>query len=115
MKKFLTIIITMLCLSASATDATRQDLAKAIAADMDGEPFVVRVAYGEMLLNRQEPLPAANAEPTDSDLRAAAAALANFNFGGGATHVIKLDKKSAPPENTSGVRLYDWYFYKPST
>lgn len=112
---FFTLLI-LFSLRAYAVDTTCQDLAKAIAADIGDEPFVVRVAYGEMLLNRlhDEPLLNTNATPTDSDMRAAAAALANFNFSGGATHVTKLDKKSAPPENTSGVRLYDWYFYKPS-
>lgn len=122
---FFTLLI-LLSIRASAADDKCTYLAKAIASEMGEEPFVVRVVFGEMLLNRlndenfPDTLPAVcfslgihtrNANVTDSDMRAAAAAMSNMNFGGGALYVQKLDKKSTPLEATGGVRLYDWYFY----
>lgn len=87
-------------------------LAGAIAAQMSGEPFVVRVAYGEMLLNSGEIENAAYRAPSESDMRAAAAAYCGFGFCGGAKNVAKWNRiENTPLEMRSGVRLYDWFFY----
>ncbi|MBQ8836357.1 MAG: hypothetical protein IJ002_02485 [Clostridia bacterium] len=106
-------LLVLLSIRTFAADITCTDLAKAIAAEMGDEPFVVRVVYGEMLINRlsEEPLPKSSATPTDSDMRAAAAALSGIDFSGGALNVQKLDKKSIPPVLSGGIRLYNWYFY----
>ena len=122
MKKILLVLIAVfaLCLSISAVDSTHDYLAKAIASSVGDEPFVVRVHYGEMLLNRvksadyPDNLRSVCAElginitrktPTDSDFRAAAAALADLDFCGGALNA----KRRKASENA--LRLYDWYFY----
>ena len=122
MKKILLVLIAVfaLCINISAVDDTHDYLSKAIAGAVGDEPFIVRVHYGEMLLNRVESadypdnLPSVCAElgininrksPTDSDFRAAAAALADFDFCGGALNA----KRRKAPENA--LRLYDWYFY----
>ena len=128
MKKliFLLLLLSTFLIGTSAVDNTQIYLARAIASKMGDEPFVVRVHYGEMLLNRVEndEFPDAlsdvcadlginiyRTKPSGSDLRAAAAALSGMDFSGGALNVKKINKKSAPPESSSGVRLYDWYFY----
>lgn len=105
-----TVVLFCICITASERDDYVYQLAECIAADMGGEPFVVRVAYGEMLLrgnggkNRKK--------PSESDIRAAAAAYCNYGFSGGALNVIKWSKaENTPLEMRSGVRLYDWFFY----
>ncbi len=119
----LSILLAVLCIPAAAkTNAT--ELADAIAAEMGGEPYVVRVLYGEMLLNRLDSGAFGNtlAEVSDtriragraeeSDYRAAAAALRRFGFAGGALYVAKWKEvENTPLVMRSGVRLYDWYFY----
>lgn len=103
-------------------------LAEAIAAFGSEEPFVVRVAFGEMLLNRldsdrfPDTLPAVlydyygdripRKKAGESDLRAAAAAYRRFQFADGALYVAKWSEvQNTPLIMRSGVRFYDWYFY----
>ncbi len=116
-------LFLVLCIPAAAkTNAT--ELADAIAAEMGGEPYVVRVLYGEMLLNRLDSPEFGNtlAEVSDigiragraeeSDYRAAAAALRRFGFAGGALYVARWKEvENTPLVMRSGVRLYDWFFY----
>lgn len=114
MKKVVIILIVIL-FAVSLNAAEENDpvlaLAEHIAGEMEGEPFVVRVAYGEMLLNRGE-FPQKRRIPSESDIRAAAAAYCNYGFSGGAVNVIKWKKaKNTPLEMRSGVRLYEWFFY----
>ena len=95
--------------------ADRQDhvylLAEKIAGEMGEEPFVVRVAYGEVLLRGNESTNKRK-KPSQSDIRAAAAAYCNYNFSCGAKNVTRWKKaESTPLEMRSGVRLYDWFFY----
>ena len=102
-------------------------LAKIAATATENEPFVVKLVFCEMVLNRLESecfpttLPAIAYSlgirkklktPTDEDLRAASLALFGTDFGCGALYFEKCDKtKRTPPEKRGGVRLYDWYFY----
>ena len=121
-----TIIILLLCINIFAADNECDYLAKAIASEMGGEPFVVRVMYGEMLLNRvahenyPDTLPSVcfslgiktrGVNATQSDKRAAAAALCGFGFSCGALNVKKVNKNSTPLSNLYGVLLYGYYFY----
>lgn len=116
-------------LSSRAAEAEQMYLAKAIASVMGKEPFVVKVAFGEVLLNRladprfPDTLPAvmqslgkrANAAPTEEDLRAASVVLCNYGFSGGALYVEKWRKrKNTPSAERRGARLYTWYFYASS-
>ncbi len=116
------IILAVFCINIFATESTHIYLARAIASAVGDEAFVVRVHYGEMLMNRVESEEYPNAladvvaqmginisrkKPTDSDMRAAAAALADMDFCGGALNA----KRRTPPANTDFVRLYNWYFY----
>ena len=94
------LLCAILCPAASAKDSVAS-LADAIAAEMGGEPYIVRVLYGEMLLNRLDRPEFGNtlAEVSDariragraeeSDYRAAAAALRRFGFAGGALYVAR--------------------------
>lgn len=112
--KRIIILLTVILFCISITALEREDyvylLAECIAADMGGEPFVVRVAYGEMLLKRGEY--GRRKKPRESDIRAAAAAYCNYGFSGGATNVVKWSKaENTPLGMRSGVRLYDWFFY----
>lgn len=127
MKKAITVLIIAFALNISAFCASSklEYLAKAISQEMGGEPFIVRVMYGEMLLNRLESeeypdtLPAIcfsmginvrNAKPDASDMRAASAALCGLGFSCGALNVRKVEKRSIP-QSRDGILLYDWYFY----
>lgn len=111
------------CITASAKESV-DSLADAIAARMGKEPYVVRVLYGEMLLNRLESTTfpdtldevsdavILSGKANDSDRRAAAAALRGFGFAGGALYVAKWSEiENTPLMMRSGVRLYDWFFY----
>ena len=112
-----------LCMAVSAKESA-DALADAIAARMGEEPYVVRVLYGEMLLNRLDsPIFADTLDEvsdtvilpgraSDSDRRAAAAALRGYGFAGGALYVAKWSEiENTPLVMRSGVRLYNWYFY----
>ncbi len=130
MKKICAVLLlsAALCVGAGAV-APREYLAKAIAVGTHGEPFVVKVAYGEMLLRRMESelfpdtLPALvyamrqsdavrRALPGDADLCAADIAAQNLKFTGGALYVAKWkDVENTPLSMRSGVRFYDWFFY----
>ena len=130
MRKTFIVMLCMLllsvCVRAADTDITY--LAKAISAACGEEPYVVRVAYGEMLLNRvdsdrfPDALPAVLyslhggriplQKPTESDLRAAAAAHRRFGFADGALYAQKWSEvQNTPLVMRSGVLLYGWYFY----
>lgn len=114
MKRIIILLtVVLFCIGISATE--REDyvylLAERIAADRGDEPFVVRVAYGEMLLRGGKGGKSRKA-PSESDIRAAAAAYCNFGFSGGAINATKWKKaENTPLEMRSGVRLYDWFFY----
>lgn len=130
MKKFCVVLLlsAALCVGAGAA-VPREYLAKAIAVGTSGEPFVVKVAYGEMLMRRidsalfPDTLPALvyameqsdavrRALPGDADLCAADIATQNLGFGGGALYFSKWkDVENTPLSMRSGVRLYDWFFY----
>lgn len=118
------ILILLLCFTAAASDYDA--LAEVIADCMGNEPFVVRVAFGELLLNRLHSDAFPNSlfeaarefgngyirDANDSDRRAAAAACRNLGFTGGAVYVIKWKHaENTPLAMRSGVRLYDWFFY----
>ena len=113
-KSIIILILVLFCLSGvvSATEDEVYSLACIIAGEMGDEPFVVRVAYGEMLINSGSMVGKRRNTPNRSDIRAAAASMCNCGFSGGATNV-KLWKKveNTPLEMRSGVRLYDWFFY----
>lgn len=125
---FILLLAVLLSVSAFAAEEDIPYLAKAIAGSFGDESFVVRVAFGEMLLNRQDSDRFPDALPavlyglygdriplkkaTDSDLRAAAAAYRRFNFADGALYVTKWSEaQNTPLVMRSGVRFYDWYFY----
>ena len=130
MRKFVVALILFFALVISAyakeTDCTY--LSKLVASEMKNQPFIVKVAYCEMIVNCMESefypdtLPSvANAKgvrrgsvnPSDSDVYAAMVALCGFDFFDECYNVKKWSEvKNTPLENTSGVRLYDWYFYK---
>ena len=110
---------------AKETDCTY--LAKLVANEMKNQPFIVKVAYCEMIVNCMESefypdtLPSvANAKgmkkgrknPCESDMYAAMVALCGFDFFDGVYNVKRWrEVKNTPLVNTGGVRLYDWYFY----
>ncbi|MBQ5390125.1 MAG: hypothetical protein IIU58_04380 [Clostridia bacterium] len=129
MKK-LCLLIFAVCVSFtlcfSCAGAQADALAEAIADCIGKEPFVVRVAFGELLLNRVDSVGFPDTvdevaldfadghirDASESDRRAAAAALRRFGFAGGALYVKKWeDVENTPLVMRSGVRLYDWYFY----
>ena len=115
MKKY--IILLLILILCVAVFAIREDngiylLAEQISAKMGNEPFVVRVAYGEVLLKGKTES-RGRKTPSQSDIRAAAAAYCNYGFSGDAENVIKWEKaKNTPLEMRSGVRLYNWFFYR---
>ncbi len=114
MKKVV-IVIVVLLFAVSLIAAEERNpvytLAERIAGEMGDEPFVVRVAYAEMLLNRGK-FTGKRKKPSTSDLRAAAAAYCNYGFSGGAVNFIKWKKaENTPLEMRSGVHLYEWFFY----
>lgn len=114
----------------SAGEADCLYLARTIAAFMADEPFTVKTAYGEMLLARTaddrfpDTLPAvvyalhgandaSGTEPTEADLRAAAAAARQLGFAGGALYALPWSEvKNTPLAMQNGVKLYDWFFYR---
>ena len=126
----LTVLLVILCISISATDECTY-LAKIAATAAPDAPFVVKVVFCEMLMNRVKhenfpnTLPAVCfsmgirgklKNPTADDIRAAALALHDFGFGGDTLYFEKCDKiKRTPPDKQSGMRLYDWYFYSASS
>ena len=122
----LTVFLLFVYVHAAENEITY--LAKAISASVGKEPFVVRVAFGEMLLNRldsdrfPDALPAVLYslyggriplhQPSESDLRAAAAAYRRFGFSDGAVYAQKWSAvQNTPLVMRSGVRLYGWFFY----
>lgn len=129
MKKVCTVVWTvcfafLLCFACAAAET--DVLAEAIADCMGKEPFVVRVAFGELLLNRVDSAAFPDTvdevaldfadghirDASESDYRAAASAERRFGFAGGALYVKKWKEvENTPLEMRSGVRLYDWYFY----
>lgn len=129
MKKFCKILfaVCFVCILCFASAAAETDtLAEAISDCMGKEPFVVRVAFGELLLNRLDsadfPDTVADvardfadghiSDVSESDYRAAASAERRFGFAGGALYVKKWKSvENTPLELRSGVRLYDWFFY----
>ncbi len=121
-------LILLLTVPVLAAEAEIAYLAEAISASFGNAPFVVRVAYGEMLLNRldsdrfPDTLPAVlyslygdripRKAASGSDLRAAATAYRRFRFADGALYVKKWSEvENTPLMMRSGVRLYDYYFY----
>ena len=105
------VVIFFINLCAIAEDNRVYLLAERIAGEMGEEPFIVRVAYGEVVI-RGTDAPEKRKKPSQSDIRAAAAAYCNYNFSCGAKNVIRWKKaESTPLEMRSGVRLYDWFFY----
>lgn len=121
---FAVYFVCILCFAAAAAETDA--LAEAISDCMGKEPFVVRVAFGELLLNRldNDAFPDTIAgvasdfadghisDVSESDYRAAASAERRFGFAGGALYVKKWKSvENTPLEMRSGVRLYDWYFY----
>ena len=114
MKKIVIIFILILfslSVSALKSENSIYILAEKIAGEMGKEPFVVKVLYGEMLLNGGEG-GEKREKPTASDLRAAAAAYGDYGFCGGAVNCKKWNRvKNTPLEMRSGVRVYKWYFY----
>lgn len=128
MKKIFLFIIMLFifCISVFANDDCTY-LAKIAATALEDEPFVVKVVFCEMIMNRvksekfPDTLPAISYSlgirkklrtPTEDDMRAAALALNGTDFGRGALYFEKCNKiKRTPPEKRGGVRLYDWYFY----
>ena len=115
MKKILLVLLVcILCLVAVANQGENEiyELAEKISGEMEGEPFVVKVVYGELLL-KGETKATKRKEPTKSDMRAAAAAYCNLGFGGETIYVTKWRKaKNTPLEMRSGVHLYEWFFYR---
>ena len=128
MKKTIAILIMIFALNIHIFGATsmHEYLSKAISAELNDEPFIVRVIYGEMLLNRLESkdypdtLPAicfslginvSGAKPTPSDMRAASVALCGVNFSCGALNAEKAKRKSIPQAVGDGMLIYGWYFY----
>ena len=110
-----------------SADSEVEYLAEAIAA-LDAAPFVVRVAYGEMLLNRvdsalfPDTIPAVlyslygdripRKTPTPSDRRAAMTASRRLRFAEGALFMRKWKEvENTPLQMRSGVRLYEYFFY----
>ena len=128
MKKIiiLILILSIFCIRIFATDECTY-LAKIAATYTDGEPFVVKVVFCEMILNRTKhnefpnTMPAiayslgmrgALKKPSNDDKKAAELAMSGTDFGGGALYFEKWSKiKRTPPEKRGGVRLYEWYFY----
>lgn len=114
MKKTLVILVLIIfCVSIGAyeTEKTIYALAERIAGEMGKEAFVVKVLYGETLLNNGV-VEGKRKKPTESDIRAAAAAYGNFGFSGGALNCLRWRKvKNTPLEMRSGVQIYEWYFY----
>lgn len=123
----LCIIVVLLAIPVLSTEEEVQYLAEAIAAFGD-EPYVVRVAYGELLLNRldsdrfPDTLSAViysmygdripHGKPTESDRRAAATAYRRLRFADGALFVRRWSEvENTPLMLRSGVRFYDWFFY----
>ena len=113
--------------TATSADSEVEYLAEAIAA-LDAAPFVVRVAYGEMLLNRvdsalfPDTIPAVlyslygdripRKTPTPSDRRAAMTASRRLHFAEGALFMRKWKEvENTPLQMRSGVRLYEYFFY----
>lgn len=128
MKKRILIILflILMCNGISASEDECMYLAKVVATELYEEPYVVKVAYCEMLLNRvkhenfPDTLPAVcfsmgighDKTPTENDIRAAVTAYRGNGVVNGALHYERCDKvRRTPPEKRSGVRLYDWYFY----
>lgn len=115
-------------LSAFAKETDCTYLAKLVATEMKNQPFIVKVAYCEMMVNCMESefypntLPSVanakgvrrgRAKPSDSDMYAAMIALCDFDFFDGYYNTKKWrESKNTPLVSGSGVRLYDWYFYK---
>ncbi len=114
MKKYIILLVVLIfCITvvASSEEDRVYLLAEIIAGEMGDEPFVVRVIYGEMLLNSPM-MGGKRKNPSQSDLRAAAAAYCQYGFSGGARNAVRWKKaESTPLEMRSGVRLYGWYFY----
>jgi|GEM_PF-1675303 len=127
-KTFFILFLLLCCLPVFAADADIPYLAEAISAAVGDAPFVVRVAFGEMLVNRldsdrfPDALPAVlyglygdripRKKASESDIRAAAAAYRRLGFAGGALYVTKWSEaQNTPLVMRSGVRLYDWFFY----
>lgn len=121
---FAVCIACVLCFASAAAETDA--LAEAISDCMGKEPFVVRVAFGELLLNRLDSADFPDtvdevardfadghiSDVSESDYRAAASAERRFGFAGGALYVKKWKTvENTPLEMRSGVRLYDWYFY----
>ena len=119
--------VLLLAIPVLSSEAEAQYLAEAIAA-LGDEPYVVRVAYGELLLNRldsdrfPDTLPAVlysmyggripRGKPTESDRRAAATAYRRLRFADGAFFMCKWSEaENTPLMMRSGVRFYDWFFY----
>ena len=126
-KIIFTAVFFLLCISAFAAENDCVFLAKVVATELPNEPFVVKEAFCEMLLNRvknknfPDTLKAIcfslglkhDKKPTENDIKAAVIADMGFGFCKEAVHYEKIDRvKRTPPEKQGGVRLYDWYFYR---
>ena len=121
--------VLVFCLTAFATaEDDIAYLAEAISSAFGDAPFVCRVAFGEMLVNRLDSERFPDAMPavlyelygdriprkkaSESDLRAAAVAYRRLGFSGGALYAaLWKDAENTPLSWRSGVRLYGWYFY----
>ena len=122
---------TILLIPVLAYEDDCEFLARVLANEMKNEPFIVKIAYCEMLVNRldSEKFPdtllavayslgakRGKAKPSEGDYRAAAIALQRYGFFKDVYYMEKWQReKSTPQFKNCGVRLYDWYFYQSST
>lgn len=102
-------------------------LARVVSNEMRGEPYIVKVAFCEMLLNCLESeyypdtlaalahvkgVKRCKGSPTESDIYAASSAFSGIRFFGKIQNVKPWrEVKNTPLEKSGGVRLYKWYFY----
>ena len=127
MKKVILLIIALfLVVPAIAEDGDCEYLARIVANEMRDEPFIVKVAFCEMLVNQTENDPFPPTLPavahtlglsraktaTEADMYAAVIALERLCFFKDIFYCKKWSEvKNTPLEKTNGVHLYDWYFY----
>ncbi len=128
MKKIMVavVILSVLTISASASFSDKDYLAGLSAKEMRGEPYIVKVAFCEMLVNRVKSpyFPStlravahelnfgSTENISESDVYAAASALARIGFFKDIFYVKRYSEvKNTPLAMQGGVRLYDWYFY----